>query len=144
MTNQYLWTRIAGQSPNLRASDADRERVADRLRTSHTEGRLDITEFQQRLDRCYEAKTYAELGELVSDLPRPQEPRQQSGFGQLRAWPWRVVALLGAVIVISAAAGGHHHVAWRWIPLVFLFWKLSWFRRRRWLASVRRGPEDWI
>src|SRR5262249_2818389 len=65
MTNQYLWARIAGPDPNLRAADADRERVAERLRAGHAEGRLDIDELQERLERCFESKTLGELRELV-------------------------------------------------------------------------------
>ena len=41
MTSQYFLNRIAGQDPNLRAGDADRERVAGRLRKAHAEGRSD-------------------------------------------------------------------------------------------------------
>jgi hypothetical protein len=57
MTNQELWYRISGPDPNLRVGDADREQVAERLRKSHAEGRLDLSEFQQRLEHCYAART---------------------------------------------------------------------------------------
>jgi hypothetical protein len=36
---------------------------------AHVAGRLDSREFQERLERCLEAKTYAELDELVADFP---------------------------------------------------------------------------
>ena len=78
MTNQYLWERIAGRDLHIRAADADRERLAERLRKSHAEGRLDMEEFQQRLERCYEAKTLGELSELVRDLPRQDEPAERA------------------------------------------------------------------
>ena len=39
------------RNPNLRASDADRDATADRLRQHHTDGRIDQEEFQERLDR---------------------------------------------------------------------------------------------
>jgi hypothetical protein len=73
MTNQYFLDRITGRTPEIRAADADREQTAERLRQSHAEGRLDIDEFQERLERCYEAKTLGQLGELVRDLPRQAE-----------------------------------------------------------------------
>ena len=73
MTNQYFLDRLAGRNLNLRAADADRERTADRLRTGHAEGRLDLAEFQERIERCYEAKTFGELEALVTDLPRQDE-----------------------------------------------------------------------
>ena len=56
----------------LRASDADREQVAERLRDAMAEGRLDMTEFQERLEAVYQAKTYGELAPITRDLPAPE------------------------------------------------------------------------
>jgi hypothetical protein len=53
----------------MRAADADREAVADRLRTALNEGRIDLMEFDERLGRAYGAKTYGELDGLLTDLP---------------------------------------------------------------------------
>ncbi|KPC64885.1 DUF1707 SHOCT-like domain-containing protein [Streptomyces chattanoogensis] len=55
--------------PELRAADADRERVADILRDALAEGRLEMTEFEERLDAAYQARTYGELAPLTADLP---------------------------------------------------------------------------
>ncbi|MEU2750335.1 DUF1707 domain-containing protein [Streptomyces collinus] len=55
--------------PDLRASDADRERVAEILRDALAEGRLDMAEFEERLDATYEARTYGELAPITRDLP---------------------------------------------------------------------------
>jgi hypothetical protein len=145
MTNQYFLSRIAGRDANLRASDADRERVAERLRKSHAEGRLDLAEFQQRVERCYEAKTLGELSELVGDLPRQDEGGERRAFAGFGPWRWHPAALapiLIALIVVSAAFG--HHAFWLWIALLFLLWRISRWRRRRWQASTRQGPGDWI
>jgi hypothetical protein len=54
---------------DLRASDADRERVAAALRDAYAEGRLDAEEHSQRLDAAYAAKTLGELVPLTRDLP---------------------------------------------------------------------------
>ena len=54
---------------NLRASDADREQTAAVLRQAAAEGRLDLTELEERLERAFSAKTYAELALLTADLP---------------------------------------------------------------------------
>lgn len=62
-------TGTAGSAPDLRASDADRDRVADILRDALAEGRLDAAEHSERLDRVYAAKTVGELEPLVRDLP---------------------------------------------------------------------------
>ncbi|MFD7917493.1 DUF1707 domain-containing protein [Streptomyces sp. NPDC059752] len=57
--------------PELRASDADRDRVVERLRDAVAEGRLDMDEFEERLDAAYKSRTYAELEPLTRDLPAP-------------------------------------------------------------------------
>ncbi len=53
----------------LRASDADRERVAEVLREAAGDGRLTMDELDERLDAVYAAKTYAELEPITHDLP---------------------------------------------------------------------------
>lgn len=55
--------------PRIRASDQDRERTAELLREHHAVGRLDATEFNDRLDQVFDAKTIGELDELTADLP---------------------------------------------------------------------------
>ncbi|WP_411573914.1 DUF1707 domain-containing protein [Streptomyces fradiae] len=55
----------------MRASDTEREAVAERLREALAEGRLDMAEFDERLDAAYRAKTHSELVPLVRDLPAP-------------------------------------------------------------------------
>lgn len=55
----------------LRASDADRERVAEVLRDALAEGRLDMAEFEERLETTYQARTYADLAPITRDLPAP-------------------------------------------------------------------------
>jgi hypothetical protein len=54
---------------DLRAGDADRERVAERLRMALDEGRLNLHEYDERLRDAYGARTYAELNALLVDLP---------------------------------------------------------------------------
>ncbi|MET7618342.1 DUF1707 domain-containing protein [Streptomyces sp. NPDC005408] len=53
----------------IRASDADRDRIADILRDALAEGRLDAEEHSERIDAVYRAKTVGELEPLVRDLP---------------------------------------------------------------------------
>jgi hypothetical protein len=55
--------------PDLRASDDDRERTADRLRQAAGEGRLTVEELEERLHAVYEARTHSELQTLSADLP---------------------------------------------------------------------------
>jgi hypothetical protein len=63
----------------MRASDADRDRVADQLREAMAEGRLTAEEHAERLDAVYQAKTYAELAPIVHDLPATGGVRPPGG-----------------------------------------------------------------
>ncbi|QXJ25411.1 DUF1707 and DUF2154 domain-containing protein [Actinomadura graeca] len=62
-------------SARLRASDADRDQVADRLREALAEGRITPEEHAERIDAVYSAKTYADLEPVLSDLPGQDAPR---------------------------------------------------------------------
>jgi hypothetical protein len=53
----------------LRASDAERNEVADELSRNYGEGRLDDAEFHLRLDQAMQAKTKGDLSGLLDDLP---------------------------------------------------------------------------
>jgi Domain of unknown function (DUF1707) len=55
--------------PNIRASDADRDRAASLLREHHAAGRLTAEEFSDRLDQAFAAKTVGEVDGLLRDLP---------------------------------------------------------------------------
>jgi Domain of unknown function (DUF1707)/Cell wall-active antibiotics response 4TMS YvqF len=56
-------------SPDLRASDADRDSAVSDLREHTAAGRLTLEEFSERADRAMAAKTLSELEEVRSDLP---------------------------------------------------------------------------
>lgn len=58
--------------PHQRFTEAEREKIAGRLRDAFADGRLDQQEFTSRLDRLYEAHRYGELEPLVRDLPPVQ------------------------------------------------------------------------
>jgi hypothetical protein len=60
--------------PALRASDADREAVAERLRVASVEGRIDAEELEQRLSEVYSAHWVADLDRIVADVSPPPPP----------------------------------------------------------------------
>lgn len=73
--------------PGMRASDADRQEVIERLRTALDEGRLKMDEYLERMGQASEAVTYGDLAPLYADLPEsgsvarrepaaPAQPRQ--------------------------------------------------------------------
>ncbi|MEU3848857.1 DUF1707 domain-containing protein [Streptomyces sp. NPDC029554] len=115
--------------PDLRASDADREKVADILRDALAEGRLDMTEFEERLDATYRARTYGELAPITRDLPAPgvtapvvslsKEPAAGPG------WSGRIVGGAGSSTWAVAVMSGFQRKG-RWtMPrrfTCFAFW----------------------
>jgi hypothetical protein len=53
----------------LRASDAEREAVIERLHQAFTEGRITMSEFDERVRSACAAKTMGDLEGLTADLP---------------------------------------------------------------------------
>ena len=56
-------------NPAMRAASADRERAVDVLKAGFAEGRLTQDEYNERMNRAYAARTYAELAAITADLP---------------------------------------------------------------------------
>lgn len=102
---------------DLRASDADRAAVAQRLQVAVDEGRLDLSDYDERLRDTYAARTYAELERVTADLPAPAPAvvdrtaaktveRRREHLGEWRAWGGIAVMLVGTWGITSVAAGG--------------------------------------
>ena len=129
---------------SLRASDADRDAVVDRLRDAAGEGRLEPYELEQRIEGALRARTYGDLEGLLADLPGDGRVRSQRagwrtnpvaqsavlGAGLLVA-ATLALALVALVVVLVLAAA-----AW-WIALV-LFWLVCRGSRRRLAAGTAR------
>jgi Domain of unknown function (DUF1707) len=79
----------------LRASDSDREAVAEQLRNAAAEGRLLSEELEDRLGTAFSARTYRELDAVVADLPR--EPALH---GARRRAPIRLRLATGAALIV--------------------------------------------
>jgi hypothetical protein len=94
------------RSATLRASDADRDAVAERLRQAAVEGRLEPDELEERLHTALRARTYAELDRLVGDLPRRAVPRTRPAApagGLVLAIAVRIAVLLVVVAALMVA-----------------------------------------
>jgi hypothetical protein len=87
----------------LRASDQDREHVAERLRQAAAEGRLLAEELEHRLARALRARTYGELDPLVADLPAVRTGRLQRR-GRVSPVLVAVGGLAIAIAVLAVAA----------------------------------------
>jgi hypothetical protein len=64
-----------------RASDRDREAVAELLRRHHLAGRLSLEEFEERLAAAHRAVTLGDLAALHEDLPDPPARRRRPARG---------------------------------------------------------------
>ena len=84
-------------NPEIRASDADRDRVAAALREHCAQGRITMDELYERLEATYAAKTLGDLQKVTADLPEidlyelpvpasqhggPPVPRSRSGLAR--------------------------------------------------------------
>ncbi len=139
------------QRNGLRASDADRDHVADRLRRAAAEGRLLAEELEQRLGDAFRARTYGELDAIVADLPSDSGARASRPMGGL-ARPALVVAIaLVAVAVIAAAVLVIAGMLTMWGVWALVAWWMFGGRcahRRRvarghWQVS-RQAPRAWL
>ncbi|WP_062999648.1 DUF1707 domain-containing protein [Nocardia mikamii] len=96
---------------HVRASDADREKIVERLRSAMDEGRLNLAEFDDRVQQVYAARTYGELSPILSDLPAVRERPDAARAGRVPPWvlimwtPWVFVNILCVVIWLATGAG---------------------------------------
>lgn len=115
---------------SLRASDADREAVAERLRNAVVEGRLEPEELEERLHAALRARTYGDLRRLHSDLP--SKPKAWAGAMPVARVAFAVAMALAVVIVVLVVAA----VLAAWLVLWALVWLGLWGRRA---CSARLG-----
>ncbi len=131
-------SRAAARSPqDLRASDAERSEVADRLSRHFAEGRLDQTEFKNRLDRAMGAVTRGDLDGLFHDLPRLADDPEPTRSRRRLLFP--VIFFLALSVVAVGSVVSAVHVSWLLVVLAGLF---LWHRARHHRAGRRALPEN--
>jgi uncharacterized protein DUF1707 len=92
---------------DVRIGDAEREQVAQRLHVHVGSGRLDLAEFEQRIDAAYQARTRGELAAVLADLPeRIERPRPAARpvAGRIAAAAWANWLFVGVITVVIWAA----------------------------------------
>ena len=116
----------------VRASDADRDDTASRLRRAYADGCLETHEFEERLDLVLAAKTRGDLRRLVADLPKKTRPaRERVEQAQRRAFrdhAYTYVGVNGGLVTIWAATGADATFwpIWSIVPWgVMLLWHRS-------------------
>jgi hypothetical protein len=110
---------------SLRASDDERNAVADKLSRHYAEGRLDETEFKSRLDTAMSATTRGDLHGLFHDLPPlPSEPPPPPPRHR------RILPFVFLVVFVAIVAGATipfyplYHVPWLLLAVVgFVLWR---------------------
>ncbi len=102
-----LYAERMARRSTLRASDADREQVAERLRNATGEGRLLADELEERLGAVFAARTYGELDAVVADLPRRDVPERRGAprrtLSTVRSLPPVALVLLVPLMIVVAA-----------------------------------------
>jgi hypothetical protein len=126
----------------LRASDADREGVTERLRQAATEGRLLTEELEQRLEAALSARTYGQLDALVADLPGrrlvvPRESRRLARVPSTLGLAIVMTLVLAALAAVVLALAGVLTIWWLW--LLAGWWFFGHPRRRISGAPGRRS-----
>ncbi|NKY86196.1 DUF1707 domain-containing protein [Nocardia veterana] len=107
---------------HVRASDADREKIVEQLRSAMNEGRLNLAEFDDRVQQVYAARTYGELAPILSDLPAVHAERQRAPRSRtvppwvLIMWtPWVFVNVL-CLVIWAATGAGYFWPFWVAVP----------------------------
>lgn len=135
----------------MRAADADRQAVADKLKKALDEGRLELAEYDERLQQAYAAKTYGDLEGLLDDIPDtlPTQARtatpvphtatpapvvRSERAGQLvKAWlgGFGGIFVVGTVIwLVSSIGSGHPQYFWPvWLLIPMAVGALGRWRR---------------
>lgn len=93
----------APAAADLRASDADRDRVTDILREALAEGRLTADEHAERVEGALAARTVGELDALIRDLPAAHQARRAHAAPVAAAGPVPVDPDQTVVAVFSSS-----------------------------------------
>lgn len=135
--------RTAGPDPRLRVSDADRAHVADQLSKHYGDGRLDEAEFNERLEKAMNAKTQADLGGLLDDLPAEHPPADVVRRRPRRPFhPVLFVFLIVALVAVTGHLLFHPFAFFLPVPwlLAGLLVLLLLRRRGAWRYRGGQGP----
>jgi hypothetical protein len=153
VNRELPWIAMTGQSPehlrHYRLSDGERDIAISALADAYAEGRLDVAEFESRMEAASQAKVAADLEPLFVDLPHSRarietrpSPRPSSrpvpaarcmAAGRTRPHPpWGLMPLLFLAVLLMTA-----HV-WLVIPLMIMLSHRA-HHVRRGLRTARSG-----
>ena len=127
----------------VRASDAERERIAQLLQSAAADGRLSPEEAGERAAAASSAVYRQELERLVADLPAVSEPDPAAVLRRARPGPWVVwrLARVALVVMLVTAWWGFWNfrlMLWPLGLLALVALSRPW-RRRRWRMMAWRA-----
>jgi len=145
------WRRDDESVPasQMRVSDAERRVIADKLSSHFADGRLDQSEFDERMGKAMSAKTRGDLAGLLADLPPLESDRPPAPTRRIRR-SRPVLLLVGfAALFVATTSWAWNSFAWRngfFHPhFGFLILALVAFmvlRRSRWHRHVHRMAHE--
>ncbi|MBV9803427.1 MAG: DUF1707 domain-containing protein [Solirubrobacterales bacterium] len=131
-------------SPGVeRIGDAQREDLAVTLRAAAADGRLDLTELEERLEHTWAARTLGELAPITADLElwigqrRKTEQRTSAAHTARSALRYSIATFLTAMAIMVAiwllTGSGYAWPIWpamTWGPWVIMQWVITHSYRR--------------
>jgi hypothetical protein len=140
---------------HLRVGHADREPVIGAVKAAFVQGRLTADELDERVDRVYASRTYAELAEVIADIPAaltgarsPRGPWRATK----RAWWFEYAAFLPGIVAVILLPVAPTPPSWTFIILAavvyLVFWTLGVFvmvgaRRVQPVSEQQVPPLSW-
>lgn len=133
----YDLVRLMARSQIL-ASDTERERAVESLRHFFADGRISSNEFEDRVERAYDARTRGELDALFTDLPshrmrRRSRALRRANRAAMRAHARSYAAVNGGLVAIWGVTGAGAF----WPGWSMGFWGM--FLGWHWLSSRAIG-----
>lgn len=126
----------------LRASDSDREQVAGALQAAFVQGRLTQEELSARVEQTYAAKTYADLAEVIADIPTEltgARSQRAPWRATKRAWWFEYAAFLPGIVAIILLPPGPSTTVWTLIMFLAIIYPCFWTLGVVKMAAVRRA-----
>lgn len=70
--------RVEDEQHDVRVGDRERRELDERLQQALTDGRLTLSEYEERSASCFAARTRRELEQLTRDLPAPEPASEEA------------------------------------------------------------------
>ena len=126
----------------LRASDADREQVIAALKAAFVPGRLTEEELGARADQVYASQTYAELAEVIVDIPTALTgaPSRRAPWRATKmAWWFEYAVFLPGIAAVLFLPGGPGTTVWTLIILAAALYLAFWILGVLMMVAARRA-----